>query len=93
MHVSLGQAADPLAAVRVPSRCQALFRSLTDLLLRAHAVRAHAVRLQLYAATLQYLQLSRGSKLAASCAPAVLAALLAGWGAPGEAVAVLDQVG
>ena len=51
-----------------------------------------APSLQLYAATLQYLQLSRGSKLATSCAPAVLAALLQGWGTPAEAVAVLDQV-
>ncbi|EFJ49677.1 hypothetical protein VOLCADRAFT_117126, partial [Volvox carteri f. nagariensis] len=63
LHVSLGQAADPLASVR------------------------------LYAATLQYLQLSHGSKLATSCAPTVLAALLQGWGASAEAVAVavIDQ--
>ncbi|GLC49201.1 hypothetical protein PLESTB_000193200 [Pleodorina starrii] len=91
LHVSLGQAADPLASVRVPARCQALLRLLVDLILRAHARRAPAVRLQLYAAALQYLQLSRGSKLATSCAPAVLAALLQGWGASSEAVAVLDQ--
>ncbi|PNW73920.1 hypothetical protein CHLRE_13g578100v5 [Chlamydomonas reinhardtii] len=91
LHVSLGQASDPLAAVRVPSRCQALLRLLVDLIRAAHARRTPAVRLQLYAATLQYLQLSRGSKLATSCAPAVLAALLQGWGTPAEAVAVLDQ--
>ncbi|GFR52149.1 hypothetical protein Agub_g14664, partial [Astrephomene gubernaculifera] len=91
LHVSLGQAADPLVSVRVPSRCQALLRLLVDLILRAHARRAPAVRLQLYAAALQYLQLSRGSKLATACAPAVLAALLQGWGSPVEAVAVLDQ--
>ncbi|KAG2438910.1 hypothetical protein HYH02_010705 [Chlamydomonas schloesseri] len=91
LHVSLGQASDPLAAVRVPSRCQALLRLLVDLIRAAHVRRTPAVRLQLYAATLQYLQLSRGSKLATSCAPPVLAALLQGWGTPAEAVAVLDQ--
>ncbi|KAG2487371.1 hypothetical protein HYH03_013942 [Edaphochlamys debaryana] len=91
LHVSLGQAADPLASVRVPSRCQALLRLLTGLIGGAAARRAPAVRLQLYAATLQYLQLSRGSKLATACAPPVLAALLQGWGTPVEAVAVMDQ--
>lgn len=92
LHVSLGQAADPLASVRVPIRCQALLRLLVDLILRAHAQRAPPVRLQLYAAALQYLQFSRGSKLATSCAPAVLTALLQSWGSGSDAVAAIDQV-
>ncbi|GIL51286.1 hypothetical protein Vafri_7316 [Volvox africanus] len=91
LHVSLGQAADPLGSVRVPARCQALLKLLVDLILLAHMRQAPAVRLQLYAAALQYLQLSRGSKLATSCTPTALSALLQGWGASAEAVAVLDQ--
>jgi nuclear pore complex protein Nup205 len=57
VNVSMGQAADPLAMVRVPGRCQALLRLLLDLLLRVR--RTQAVRLQLYAALLQYLQFCR----------------------------------
>ncbi|KXZ49324.1 hypothetical protein GPECTOR_22g918 [Gonium pectorale] len=96
LHVSLGQPSDPLASIRVPSRCQSLLRTLLGLIHGAATRRTPAVRLQLYAAVLQYLQLSRGSKLATECAPAVLAALLRGCcggavGSGAEAVAALDQ--
>jgi hypothetical protein len=57
VNVSMGQAADPLALVRVPGRCHDLLRLLLDLLL--HMRRTQAVRLQLYAALLQYLQFCR----------------------------------
>lgn len=82
--------APPLPPLLTPSRCQALLRLIVEVLLRAR--RQAAVRLQLYAAALQYLQFCRGSKLSRECAPPVLQALLQGWGTPPGAVVAMDQV-
>ncbi|KAJ9507657.1 hypothetical protein QJQ45_019155, partial [Haematococcus lacustris] len=73
VSVPLGMAADPLALVRVPTRCHELLRLLLELLARAR--RSQLVRVQLYAALLQYLQFCRGSKLG-GCSPLVLSALM-----------------
>eukprot|EP00798_Chlamydomonas_sp_ICE-L_P006432 gene6432-3061_t len=87
VNMSLGQASDPLAPVRVPPRCHALLRLLLDLMQRAR--RLQPVRVQLYAALLQYLQFCRGSKLS-SCAPVVLEAMLEGWG--GSSTMIMGSV-
>lgn len=74
-YMALAQPADPLASVRVPSKCHELLRLLLELIQRSR--RIQPVRVQLYGALLQFLHFSRGSKLS-SCTPAVLDALLAG---------------
>jgi len=78
VNVSMGQTADPLALVRAPHRCHELLRLLLELL--ALSRRVQPVRVQLYAALLQYLQFCRGSKLSSTCSPLVLEAVLQGLG-------------
>ncbi|MEW5301033.1 MAG: hypothetical protein WDW36_003916 [Sanguina aurantia] len=87
VQMSLGQVGDPLGRVRLPSRCHQLLELLAGVTLASR--RTLGVRVQLYAAMLQYLQYCRGSKLCNS-PPVVLASILEGWGSSPSALADLD---